>query len=123
MRLSHSMQEADRQKWNYKLKSIVCKRCSETISPGMNFCSKCSLPVNLNNEYTREMGLEQDNKILKEKYNYDIKAMREEMEKPQPSIKNLLRQLRHVKIRHYSGSCDPLERAFGPIPKLHSCRY
>lgn len=103
MRLSHSMQEADRQKWNYKLKSIVCKRCSETISPGMNFCSKCSLPVNLNNEYTREMGLEQDNKILKEKYNYDIKAMREEMEKPQPSIKNLLRQLRHVKIRHYSG--------------------
>lgn len=27
----------------YKLKSIICKRCSESISIGMNFCSKCAL--------------------------------------------------------------------------------
>jgi hypothetical protein len=63
----------------YKLKSILCKRCSETISPGMNFCSRCALPVNLDNEYTREMELENENKILKEKYEHDMKSMREEM--------------------------------------------
>jgi site-specific recombinase XerD len=63
----------------YKLKSIICKRCSETISPGMNFCSRCALPVNLDNEYTREMELENENKILKEKYEHDMKSMREEM--------------------------------------------
>ena len=64
----------------YKLKSIICKRCSESISPGMNFCSRCALPVNLSNEYTREMELENENKILKEKYEKDMKGMREEME-------------------------------------------
>ena len=58
----------------------------------MNFCSKCSLPVNLNNEYTREMGLEQDNKILKEKYNYDIKAMREEMNQQFAQVMSLIQQ-------------------------------
>jgi site-specific recombinase XerD len=63
----------------YKLKSILCKRCSETISVGMNFCSRCALPVNLDNEYTREMELENENKILKEKYEHDMKSMREEM--------------------------------------------
>jgi integrase/recombinase XerD len=30
---------------DYKLKSTICKRCSENISPTMNFCSKCALPV------------------------------------------------------------------------------
>jgi uncharacterized OB-fold protein len=38
---------------DYKIKSIQCKRCAEIINPGMNFCAKCALPVNLNNEYTR----------------------------------------------------------------------
>jgi ribosomal protein L40E len=31
----------------YKLKSLICKRCSESVSIGMNFCSKCALPINL----------------------------------------------------------------------------
>jgi site-specific recombinase XerD len=63
----------------YKLKSIICKRCSETISPGMNFCSRCALPVNLDNEYTREIELENENKILKEKYVQDMNIIRLEM--------------------------------------------
>ena len=63
----------------YKLKSLICKRCSESISIGMNFCSKCALPINLDNEYTREMELEQENRSLKEKYEQDMKLMREEM--------------------------------------------
>jgi integrase/recombinase XerD len=69
---------------DYKIKSIQCKRCSETISPSMNcpsmnFCAKCALPVNLSNEYTREEELEKENKYLKEKYSDDIKALREQM--------------------------------------------
>jgi integrase/recombinase XerD len=47
----------------YKLKSIICKRCSESLSPGMNFCSKCALPINLNNEYTRERSLKMKSKF------------------------------------------------------------
>jgi integrase/recombinase XerD len=49
----------------YKLKSIICKRCSESISPGMNFCSKCALPVNLDNEFTRERSLKMKTKFLR----------------------------------------------------------
>ena len=63
----------------YKLKSIICKRCSESISPSMNFCSRCALPVNLDNEFTREMELENENKILKEKYVQDMNVIRQEM--------------------------------------------
>ncbi len=64
----------------YKLESLKCKRCSEMISPTMNFCSKCALPVDLNNEYTREMELENENRTLREKLDQGMKAMREEME-------------------------------------------
>jgi hypothetical protein len=76
----------------YKLKSIICKRCSETISPGMNFCSRCALPVNLDNEYTREMELEQENKILKEKYEKDMKNLHEEMNQKLAQITSMIQQ-------------------------------
>jgi integrase/recombinase XerD len=66
----------------YRLQALKCKRCSETISPaGMNFCPKCALPTNLNNEYTREMELEKENTELKENFERGIKSMREEMER------------------------------------------
>jgi hypothetical protein len=76
----------------YKLKSTICKRCSETISVGMNFCSRCALPVNLDNEYTREMELENENKILKEKYEHDMKIMREEMNQQFSQIISMIQQ-------------------------------
>ena len=76
----------------YKLKSIICKRCSESISIGMNFCSRCALPVNLDNEYTREMQLENENKILKEKYEHDMKSMREEMNEQFSQIMSMIQQ-------------------------------
>ena len=41
----------------------------------MNFCSRCALPVNLDNEYTREMELEQENRDLK----ISIRSVREDM--------------------------------------------
>jgi hypothetical protein len=70
----------------YKLKSIVCKRCSESISPGMNFCSKCSLPVNLNNEYTREMELENENRDLK----LTIRSIHEEVDQQFAQIMSMI---------------------------------
>jgi len=79
----------------YKLKSLICKRCSESVSIGMNFCSKCALPINLDNEYTREMELEKENRFLKEKYEQDMKLMREEMNQ----------QLLYTSL--YSGSTIP----------------
>jgi hypothetical protein len=85
-------EEGQIKKEDYKLKSLKCIRCFETISPGMNFCSKCALPVNLNNEYTREMELEQENKILKEKYEYDMKLMREEMNQQFTQIMSMIQQ-------------------------------
>ena len=45
----------------------------------MNFCSRCALPVNLDNEFTREMELENENKILKEKYVQDMNIIRQGM--------------------------------------------
>jgi integrase/recombinase XerD len=60
----------------YKLKKLKCKRCSEDISPGSNFCTRCALPANLNNEYTREMDLEKENKFLR----IELESIRQEME-------------------------------------------
>jgi site-specific recombinase XerD len=60
----------------YKIRSLKCKRCSENISPGSNFCLRCGLSINLNNEYTREMELEKENKSLK----LEMESIRNEME-------------------------------------------
>jgi integrase/recombinase XerD len=64
-----------------KLKSLKCKRCAESVSPTMNFCSKCALPMNLNSEYTREMDLEKENRELSEKVEQGMQAIRTEMNK------------------------------------------
>jgi hypothetical protein len=76
----------------YRLKSLRCKRSSESISIGMNFCSKCALPINLNNEYTREMELEEENRFLKEKYEQDMKLMREEMNQQFTKIMSMIQK-------------------------------
>ena len=60
----------------------------ESISIGMNFCSKCALPVNLNNEYTREMELEKENSVLK----VEINSIREEMNKQFTKIMSMIQQ-------------------------------
>jgi hypothetical protein len=54
---------------------LKCIRCTEVISPGSNFCSRCALPINLNNVYTRESELKKENRALKQ----DMKHIREEM--------------------------------------------
>jgi integrase/recombinase XerD len=60
----------------YKLKNLNCKRCSESISPGSNFCTRCGMPINLINEFTREMDLEKENASLK----LQMESLRKEME-------------------------------------------
>ncbi len=60
----------------------------EFMSIGMNFCSKCALPVNLNNEYTREMELEKENSVLK----MEINSIREEMNKQFTKIMSMIQQ-------------------------------
>ncbi len=60
----------------FKLKASKCKRCSEDISPGSNFCVSCGLPINLNNEYIREIELEKENRSLK----LEMESLRNEME-------------------------------------------
>jgi hypothetical protein len=84
----------------YKLKSLICKRCSESISIGMNFCSKCALPVNLNDEYTREMELEEENRELKLKHEQEMKGIKEEMNQQFTTIMSMIQQnplLAHIK--------------------------
>jgi hypothetical protein len=84
----------------YKLKSIICKRCSESISIGMNFCSKCALPVNLNDEYTMEIELEKENRELKLRHEQEIKGIREEMNQQFTTIMSMIQQnplLAHIK--------------------------
>lgn len=46
----------------YLLKTSKCMRCSETLSPGMNFCSKCGLLVSMSEQYLAEAQAEQKNK-------------------------------------------------------------
>jgi hypothetical protein len=73
---------------DYKIKSIHCKRCDETISPGMNFCAKCALPVNLSNEYTREEELEKEIHTLREKYDTDIELLKNAISDMQQLLKS-----------------------------------
>ncbi|HKG29980.1 MAG TPA: hypothetical protein VKA91_01810 [Nitrososphaeraceae archaeon] len=92
-------EEGQVKKEEYKQKSLKCIRCSEVLSPAMNFCSRCALPVNLDNEYTKEMELENENKILKEKYEYTVRAnltekeeiryMKEQMESMQEAQREI----------------------------------
>ena|GEM_PF-485101 len=76
----------------HKLKSVRCKRCSESISPTMNFCSKCALPTNLNNEYTREMDLENENRELNQKFEQGLNTIRTEMNKRLSQIISMIQQ-------------------------------
>lgn len=58
----------------------------------MNFCSKGALPVTLQKEYTREMELEQENRVLREKLDQGMKATREEMHQQFNHIMSLIQE-------------------------------
>jgi len=48
----------------YKIKPTRCTRCNEDVPPGNTFCGKCSLPVNLSEQYMKEIDLEEKNRLL-----------------------------------------------------------
>ena len=75
----------------YKLKTMTCTRCSEKISPGANYCGRCALPVNLLEEYTHEVDLKEENRILKEKVDLMYEKMIA-MEESQREFTDLLRE-------------------------------
>jgi site-specific recombinase XerD len=73
---------------DYKIKSRHCKRCDETISPGMNFCAKCALPIYLINEYIREEDLQKEIQTLREKYDADIELVKNAISDMQQLLKS-----------------------------------
>ena len=44
----------------YQLKIIKCNRCSENLSPTMQFCGRCGLSTKLSHQYTKEMEAENE---------------------------------------------------------------
>jgi predicted amidophosphoribosyltransferase len=71
----------------YKLKTIICTRCSEKISPGLNYCGKCALPVNLSEEYLQERNIQKENMELRE----EIRSVREYMNRQFSQIMTLIK--------------------------------
>jgi site-specific recombinase XerD len=74
----------------YKLKTIICTRCSEKISPGANYCVKCALPVNFLEKYAHEADLKEENRILKERV--DMHEKMTAIQESQKEITNLLKE-------------------------------
>lgn len=82
----------EQPKEDHLLKPISCTRCSESLSPTMNFCSRCSLPVDTTKTLTREMELEKENKELKEKYDRDMDSIRLEMDQKFTMILSMIKE-------------------------------
>jgi hypothetical protein len=78
----------------------------------MNFCSRCALPVNLDNEYTRQMVLENERELK-----ISITSIREEMNLQFSQIMSMIEQnpklaqikpdiLANEKIRKFDSKAD-----------------
>ena len=58
-----------------KLRIFKCNRCSEILSPTMQFCSRCGLSTKISEQYIKERDLENENNQLK----IEIASIRQEM--------------------------------------------
>jgi len=65
----------------YKIKPVRCIRCTEDIPPGNTFCGKCSLPINLSEQYLKEKDLEIKNKNLETRMESIERNMNEKITK------------------------------------------
>jgi predicted amidophosphoribosyltransferase len=66
-----------------QLRSKQCPNCSEPNKPDSKFCAKCRMVLTYdayNETLDSQKEKETDVQILKEKYEQDMKSMREEME-------------------------------------------
>jgi integrase/recombinase XerD len=89
---------------------LSCARCSLVNAIDNKFCSKCSYPLTL--QAYEEIKLQEDMKFkaIEQKYEKDMKAMREEMNHQFSQIMPLIQQnpgLAHIKpeilLRRFSG--------------------
>jgi integrase/recombinase XerD len=64
---------------DYKIRPISCIRCCEGVRPGSQFCAKCGLSVNLQDQYMKETDLEQKNRLLELKIETIEQKMNEKL--------------------------------------------
>ena len=72
-------------KQDYKLKTSICIRCKEILSPTSLFCGRCGLQVKLNELYSKQLE-EKENK------NREIDLVRKEMYQNFEQIMELIQQ-------------------------------
>ncbi|MGD1839199.1 MAG: tyrosine-type recombinase/integrase, partial [Nitrososphaeraceae archaeon] len=72
----------------YKIKPLKCIKCKESISPGSNFCGKCSLPISLAEQYLNDIDLKQENRMLQNK----LELFEEKMDN---RINEIMRLIQH----------------------------
>ena len=78
---------------DYQLEIFKCNRCSETLSPTMQFCSRCGLPTKLAQQYTKEMELEEE----KEKKDHELIIMKKQLDEIQKQVSTLILSLANLK--------------------------
>ena len=76
------------QQQEYELKTIKCNRCSETLSPTQQFCSRCGLSCDLYQQYSLENKIVSENNDLKQQ----VQSIREEMNNKLNYIMTLIQQ-------------------------------
>ena len=81
------------QEDEYQLKIFKCNRCSETLSPTMQFCGRCGLPTKLAQQYTKEIELEEE----KEKKDQELLIMKKQLDDIQKQVSTLILSLATLK--------------------------
>ena len=70
----------------YELKPKKCIRCSQVLSPGSNFCSKCALHVDLTSNYIQEQDLEKENNHLSDQ----VKILQKQLEELGTQVNSMI---------------------------------
>jgi len=73
----------------YQLRISKCNRCSETLSPTMQFCGRCGLSTKLAQQYTKEMELEEE----REKKDQELLIMKKQLDDIQKQVSTLILSL------------------------------
>jgi site-specific recombinase XerD len=76
-----------------RLKIFKCNRCSETLSPTMQFCGRCGLSTKLAQQYTKEMELEEE----KERKDQELLILKKQLDKIQKQVSTLILSLATLK--------------------------
>ena len=77
----------------YQLKILKCNRCSETLSPTMQFCGRCGLPIKLSQQYASDLELERE----KDKKDQELLIMKKQVDDIQKQVRTLVLSLSNIK--------------------------